>query len=152
MPEGVYEISATVAGTPVVLTSENSSFVLSHGQSIVLEEVPTALSYVFTQTDKCVAVKSSQTEGMYVPEVATTSGAASPVTATQDTNDLRVVMLTGIRGTRENPARVTIINRLEAYSAPATGVGDNASIWAIIILMSLVPIIAIRGRRVVRRW
>lgn len=152
MPEGVAEISATVAGTPVVLTSENSSFVLGHGQSVVLEGVPAACAYVFTQTDERVAVRSSAVEGMYVPEVATTRGDASYVTATQDANDLRVVTLTGIAGTSDNPARVTIANRLEPYNAPATGVGDNAPVWTIIILMSLGLIVLIRGRRIVQGW
>ena len=45
--------------------------------------------------------------------------------------------LSGISGTSDNPAKVTITNTLENTNVPDTGIGDNTIVWVAIIAGSV---------------
>ena len=72
--------------------------------------------------------------------VCTTQAAANtPETVTVSTTDGEKVVMTlsGISGTSDNPAKVTITNTLENTNVPATGIGDNTIVWVAIIAGSV---------------
>jgi hypothetical protein len=62
-----------------------------------------------------------------------------------------VMTLSGISGTSDNPAKVTITNTLEDTNVPATGIGDNTIVWVAIIVGSVFLMALVwRSRRFVR--
>ncbi|MBR3234426.1 MAG: hypothetical protein IKG11_02315 [Atopobiaceae bacterium] len=154
IPEGVNSLSGTLDGETVTFDEDNHTFVLKHGQTLRLEGVPAAESYVFTQTNERVAAVKHEGDGLYEATAQATpaAGSQSTVTVTQDASDARIVTISGLRSTSDDPARVTIINELPDEQVLPTGINDNAPIWAVIAAASLcaLALLWLRRRRFAR--
>lgn len=142
MPEGVDEIEGTVNGAAVTFTSENNTFTLANGQTVSFNEIPSRVAYVLTQTSDRVAARPTEGDGLYAATVSVESGDKT-VMVTQSETDARIVTLTNLMGSVDVPVRVKITNTLSGFSAPATGLHDNVSVWLVVVVVSLVALGAV---------
>lgn len=147
-PEGVDELLATVDGAPMTLTPEHNTFALAHGQTVRLENVPTASMYVLSQISPLVSGGSGD-DGLYQTraQASPQPGTRSTVTVDVAPDDARVVTLTGLLGMADDPARVTVTNSMPDATPPATGVADNVGLWGAVALVCAALVCALRLRR-----
>jgi hypothetical protein len=117
MCEGMDRLTGTIDGNNVVFTEGASTFKLANGQTLRLEDVPATVDYVLTQTK--------------VPSygVLAETDTADAVTVSATDGDAFVVTLSNLKGTSDEPARVTITNAFSESGAPATGIDDNTGVW-----------------------
>ena len=121
VPEGS-QLAGTIGGKPVDLTN-GATFTLADGQTIRFTNVPATVTLKQTK----------------VAPYTTQAAANTPETVTVSTTDGEKIVMTlsGISGTSDNPAKVTITNTLENTNVPATGIGDNTIVWVAIIAGSV---------------
>ena len=138
IPEGMSEIEAYIGDTRVILSAENNTVALSHGQRLKLVNVPDSESYELTQTDASVAQSPNANSGCYNPQLQVVT--ADTVKATLKHDDARVLTLSELKGTQASPARVTITNTLQNNKVPITGIGTDDSPWLVMVLASAITL------------
>jgi hypothetical protein len=128
-------LTGTIDGKNVVFTEEASTFKLANGQTLRLEDVPATVDYVLTQTK--------------VPSyrVLAETDTADAVTVSATDGDAFVVTLSNLKGTSDEPARVTITNAFSGSSAHATGIDDNSDVWGAIVAACVALIFLLLFRR-----
>lgn len=148
IPEGIAELNAKVNGKNVVLTAEQNTFKLAHGQTALFEDVPNTVDYVLTQTSRYVAKNETEAEAKYVPTCLVET--QHEISATVSADDWRTVTLAAIKGTNDNPARVKITNTLGDSAVMPTGLDDNALVWLGIVagaVLGIALLFTLRRRR-----
>ena len=135
IPEGAGTLKGSIDGKSVMFDEDNFSFELIAGQTLRLEGVPAAEEYAFTQVDSRVAAVKQEGDGLYEASAQATpvAGTQSMVSVTQSADDARVVVISGLRGGDDDPARVTITNTLAIADVPTTGLDDNTSAWTLAV-------------------
>ena len=154
IPECASVLRGTLDGVAVEFDEDHNTFELTHGQTLRLEDVPAAESYVFTQTDRRVAAVKQAGDELYGARVQETPvpGTQSTVTVTQNPTDERVVTISGLWGPTDDPARVTITNTLGDVDVPQTGLADNTSAWTVVVqLCACALMLLFVNRRRLRR-
>lgn len=131
MPEGMSRLIGTIGDEQVVVTDEDATFTLAHGQAIRFANVPATVSYTLSQA-KVASYETQVT--VDTPETVTVT--------TTDGNEFGVT-LSQILGTSDNPARVTITNTLPNAKVFATGVDDNNIVWGAVVAVSFCAIAAV---------
>jgi hypothetical protein len=131
MPEGMSRLIGTIGDKSVVVTDEDATFTLVHGQAIRFANVPATVSYTLSQA-KVASYETQVT--VDTPETVTVT--------TTDGNEFGVT-LSQILGTSDNPARVTITNTLPNSKVFATGVDDNNIVWGAVVAVSFCAIAAL---------
>ena len=121
MCEGMDQLTGTIGDDTVVFTEEASTFKLTNGETLRLEDVPATVDYVLTQTKVPSYGVLAETDTDDAVTVSATDG------------DAFVVTLSNLNGTSSEPARVTITNVFSKSGAPATGIDDNAAVWGAIV-------------------
>ncbi|MDO4807544.1 MAG: DUF5979 domain-containing protein, partial [Coriobacteriales bacterium] len=149
---GMTELKGYVNGVATTFYSdETNEFQLAHGQSLVLRDVPEGASFTLTQTSSSVAASADSADGQYVTRASVTSplGTQSTVTLDVADGDARVLSFSGILGTVDDPAQVTIVNALANEDVPATGINDNEALWSSIVIACGCALLALwwMGRR-----
>jgi hypothetical protein len=123
LPDGMNRLVGTVDGKEVVLTGDDATVSLLHGQTLRFEDVPATVDYVLTQT----RVGQYETQAKADTPDAVTVGVLD--------GEAYVVTLSDLRGTADSPAHVTITNSLPDRKVFATGEKDNVRIWSTIALV-----------------
>lgn len=152
LAEGTVELKGYVNGVAKTFYSdETNEFKLAHGQSFVLRDVPEGAGFTLTQTSSAVAASAESASGQYVPSASITSpeGTQSTVTIDVADGDARAITFSGILGTTDDPAQVTIVNSLGSDDVPATGIDENATLWRSIVMACSCVLFAfwLRSRR-----
>ena len=135
LPETVEEVQGSIDGEPVVLSAANPTFRLSHGQVLRLTDIPSNEQYVIAQERTPYVTSAEETDGTGRVNVAYRDG------------DSHAVVLSEIKGTSDDPARVTITNVLEDSKVLPTGVEDNTDAWTVAIGLSVAALAALWMRR-----
>ena len=130
MPDGMNRLVGTVDGKEVVLTGDDATVSLLHGQTLRFEDVPATVDYVLTQT----RVGQYETQAKADTPDAVTVGVLD--------GEAYVVTLSDLRGTADSPAHVTITNSLPDRKVFATGEKDNVRIWSTIALAFTIALVA----------
>ncbi len=134
VPDSIQSMKATIDGEERIFTAVDGDFTLRAGQTLVLEDAFAGESYTITQTSPCVAATVPGFRGQYVVSAIADplAGSTASVTVAQQA-DARVIVLTDLHGTMDDPARVKITNALVTDEIIETGIADEAGPWALVV-------------------
>lgn len=127
----------------------SQNFDLGNGETITLYEMRSSQTYTFTQTDTDVTPTPEYGTASYNPHlsVTTTEGSSASVRASLKSSDARVLTLSNLRASPDDPAKVTITNVFSIDGALPTGIEDNVGVWTGIAIACGVLIFLLLLRR-----
>jgi hypothetical protein len=128
-------VQGSIDGESVVLSAANPTFRLSHGQALRLTDIPSNEQYVIVQERTPYVTSAEETDG------------TGRVNVAYRDSDSHAVVLSEIKGTSDDPARVIITNVLEDSKVLPTGVEDNTDAWTMAIGLSVAALAALWMRR-----